>query len=51
MNIGPRSIVLYGAVVHDGAQLGPLTLVMKGESIPPSSRWSGNPAMPVASGA
>ncbi|MEJ8825047.1 Pls/PosA family non-ribosomal peptide synthetase [Variovorax humicola] len=51
VNIGPRSIVLYGAVVHDGAQLGPLTLVMKGESIPPSSRWSGNPAMPVASGA
>ncbi|WP_213956555.1 Pls/PosA family non-ribosomal peptide synthetase [Variovorax sp. dw_954] len=47
VNIGARSVVLYGAVVHDGAQLGPLTLVMKGESIPPSSRWSGNPAMPV----
>ena len=49
VNIGPRSIVLYGATVHDGAQLGPLTLVMKGESIPPFSRWSGNPAAPVAS--
>ncbi|MDM0110923.1 amino acid adenylation domain-containing protein [Variovorax sp. J22R133] len=50
VNIGPRSTVLYGAVVHDGAQLGPLTLVMKGESIPPASRWSGNPAVPTAAG-
>lgn len=47
VNVGPRSIVLYGATVNDGAQLGPLTLVMKGESIPPASRWSGNPAAPA----
>jgi len=47
VSIGPRSIVLYGATVNDGAQLGPLTLVMKGESIPAASRWSGNPAAPA----
>jgi acetyltransferase-like isoleucine patch superfamily enzyme len=48
VNIGARSVVLYGAKVHDGAQLGPLTLVMKGETIPAFTRWSGNPAAPVA---
>jgi non-ribosomal peptide synthetase-like protein len=48
VSVGPRSIVLYGATVNDGAQLGPLTLVMKGESIPAASRWSGNPAAPTS---
>jgi non-ribosomal peptide synthetase-like protein len=47
VNIGPRSTVLYSAAVSDGAQLGPMTLVMKGESIPASSRWTGNPAAPL----
>jgi non-ribosomal peptide synthetase-like protein len=46
VNIGPRSTVLYSAVVHDRAQLGALTLVMKGENIPSATRWSGNPAVP-----
>jgi len=46
VNIGPRSTVLYGAVVGDDARLGPLTLVMKGESMPPASAWSGCPAAP-----
>ena len=46
VNIGPRSTVLYGAVVGDDARLGPLTLVMKGESMPPGSSWSGCPAAP-----
>ena len=32
--------------VGDGAQLGPLTLVMKGESIPAGTRWHGLPAAP-----
>ncbi|MGJ7511826.1 Pls/PosA family non-ribosomal peptide synthetase [Variovorax sp. GT1P44] len=47
VTVGARSIMLYGATVNDGAQLGPLTLVMKGESIPAASRWSGNPAAPA----
>nr|WP_295079092.1 Pls/PosA family non-ribosomal peptide synthetase [uncultured Roseateles sp.] len=46
VNIGPRSTVLYGASVGDDAQLGAMTLVMKGESIPAGSAWCGCPAGP-----
>ena len=46
VTLGPRCTVLYGAQVGDGAQLGPLTLVMKGESIPAATRWRGLPAAP-----
>ena len=46
VTLGPRCTVLYGAQVADGAQLGPLTLVMKGEAIPPGTRWHGLPATP-----
>ena len=46
VTLGPRCTVLYGAQVGDGAQLGPLTLVMKGESIPAGTRWHGLPASP-----
>ena len=49
VNIGARTTVLYGASVQDRAQLGPLTLVMKGESIPGGAIWTGNPAMPATS--
>jgi len=46
VTLGPRCTVLYGAQVGDGAQLGPLTLVMKGETLPAGSRWHGLPAAP-----
>lgn len=46
VSIGARSTVLYGASVGDGARLGPMTLVMKGENIPAGSAWSGCPAAP-----
>ena len=49
VNIGPRSTVLYSARVEDGAHLGPMTLVMKGETIPARTFWSGNPAAPAHS--
>ena len=42
--MGPRSSVLYSAVVDDDAKLGALTLVMKGEFIPAKSSWRGCPA-------
>jgi len=42
--MGPRSSVLYSAVVADKARLGALTLVMKGEYIPAGSSWRGCPA-------
>ena len=50
VTIGARSTVLYGASVQDRSQLGPLTLVMKGESIPGGAVWTGNPAMPALTG-
>ena len=46
VTLGPRCTVLYGAQLGDGAQLGPLTLVMKGEGIPAGTRWHGLPAAP-----
>ena len=48
VTLGPRGSVLYSAVVGDNARLGPLTLVMKGESIPANSHWHGCPAAPAA---
>jgi non-ribosomal peptide synthetase-like protein len=43
-SIGPRSIVLYDATVGEGATLDALSLVMKGELIPPATDWRGIPA-------
>ena len=45
--MGPRSSVLYSAVVGDDAKLGALTLVMKGEFIPAGTSWRGCPAAPA----
>lgn len=45
--MGPRSAVLYSAEVGNNVKLGPLTLVMKGESIPAHTRWRGCPAAPT----
>ena len=47
VSLGTRSAVLYSAAVGDNVRLGPLTLVMKGESIPANSRWHGCPAAPA----
>ena len=44
--VNARSIILYNAKVSHHAVLGPLTLVMKGESIPAQSAWIGSPAVP-----
>ncbi|MFG5779766.1 Pls/PosA family non-ribosomal peptide synthetase [Comamonas sp. J-3] len=46
VTIGARCTVLYSAEVGDGAQLGPMTLVMKGENLPAGTRWHGAPATP-----
>lgn len=48
VSVGAGSTVLYDTHVGDYAQLGPLTVVMKGESIPAHSRWIGAPAEPAA---
>ncbi|MGB8250929.1 MAG: Pls/PosA family non-ribosomal peptide synthetase, partial [Azonexus sp.] len=47
VSLGARSAVLYSAAVGDNVRLGPLTLVMKGESLPANSRWHGCPAAPA----
>ena len=47
VSVGAFSTVLYDTRVGDYARLRPLTIVMKGESIPPHSEWEGAPAVPV----
>ncbi len=44
VTVGARTTILYDSVIGDRVRLGPLTLVMKGESLPPASAWSGSPA-------
>jgi non-ribosomal peptide synthetase-like protein len=43
-SVGSRSVVLYDAEVGAGASLDSLSLVMKGETLPPGSHWRGIPA-------
>ena len=47
VTVGAGSIVLYDTHVGDGTVIGPLTLVMKGESLPTNSSWVGSPAQPM----
>ncbi|WP_329137638.1 amino acid adenylation domain-containing protein [Streptomyces sp. NBC_01476] len=42
--LGPGGIVLPGSEIGARSTLGPASLVMRGESIPPDTRWLGNPA-------
>jgi non-ribosomal peptide synthetase-like protein len=46
VTVGAGSVVLYDTKVGDYAQLGPLTVVMKGEGIPANGAWWGAPAQP-----
>ncbi|WP_072041952.1 Pls/PosA family non-ribosomal peptide synthetase [Nigerium massiliense] len=43
-SISSRAVVLYGATVGEDTSVAPLTLVMKGESLPANTRWAGIPA-------
>ena len=47
VTIGSNATVLYDSHIGDFAVLRPLTVVMKGESIPGHSEWQGSPASPV----
>ncbi|HMC91231.1 MAG TPA: Pls/PosA family non-ribosomal peptide synthetase, partial [Allosphingosinicella sp.] len=42
--IGSLAIVLYDAEIGEDAQLGDLSVVMKGESLPSGTSWEGSPA-------
>jgi non-ribosomal peptide synthetase-like protein len=43
-SIGPRAVMLYDAVLEEGAQLDALSLAMKGECLPAGTKWRGIPA-------
>jgi hypothetical protein len=40
-------VVLYGTEKQDGASLGALSVLMKGESLPAGTRWHGTPCEPL----
>jgi len=44
--LGPHSVILPAADIGAEATVGPASLVMRGETVPPGSRWSGNPIGP-----
>jgi non-ribosomal peptide synthetase-like protein len=41
--LGPHGVVLPAASVGADTTVGPASLVMRGESVPPQTRWFGNP--------
>lgn len=44
----PYSICLPGSCIEDGAELGSLSLLMKGETLPGGTAWEGAPVVPRA---
>jgi non-ribosomal peptide synthetase-like protein len=48
VTVGTNSTVLYDTRVGDFAQIGSLTIIMKGEEIPAHSQWHGAPAQTVS---
>ena len=45
--VGSLAIVLYDAVIEPDAQLGDLSVLMKGERLPAGTSWEGSPARPA----
>ncbi len=48
--VGSLAIVLYDAVIEDGAELGDLSVLMKGETLAAGTAWEGSPARPAGGG-
>ena len=44
--LGPHSVILPAARIGAHSTVGPASLVMRGETVPEGSRWSGNPIGP-----
>ncbi|KHN94756.1 non-ribosomal peptide synthetase [Metarhizium album ARSEF 1941] len=44
--LGPYAISLPGTTIGAGTTIAPTSLVMRGEHIPPGTRWHGNPVRP-----
>ncbi len=43
-SVGSQAVVLYDTQMQEGSALGSLSLLMKGEVLPPWTRWEGSPA-------
>lgn len=43
-HLGAMSLILYDSHLADGSSVGDLSLVMKGESLPPNTSWEGIPS-------
>lgn len=44
--LGPHCVALPAARLGAGASVGPASLVVRGDEVPPSTRWQGNPIRP-----
>jgi non-ribosomal peptide synthetase-like protein len=44
--LGPHCVALPAARLGAGATVGPASLVMRGDEVPPATRWQGNPIAP-----
>ena len=44
--LGPNSVILPASSLGRHATVGPVSLVMRGESVPDKTRWTGNPIGP-----
>lgn len=42
-SVGNMAVVLYGTEMREGSVLGPLSVLMKGEMLPPLTHWHGVP--------
>jgi non-ribosomal peptide synthetase-like protein len=49
VSVGNMSVILYDTDVERGAVIGPLSLLMKGETLPAGTRWRGIPTERVES--
>ena len=47
--LGPHGVILPAAALGAASTVGPASLVMRGEVVPPASRWTGNPIAPWTS--
>ncbi len=44
--LGPHCVALPASRIGAGATVGPASLVIRGDQVPPSTRWQGNPIAP-----
>ncbi|WP_151549990.1 MULTISPECIES: Pls/PosA family non-ribosomal peptide synthetase [Corynebacterium] len=44
--LGAHSVALPASTIGEGTTVGPASLVMRGDQVPPHSRWQGNPIEP-----